>query len=92
MKDMTEEQAVGAYEATEAYYSCRLRPDRLLIVDAWNPPAGGWFAILATFIGQKTPPAEALCDIPIEATHGVDCDPKDKNCHKCRAWVRGNLL
>ena len=88
MRDMSKSQAIGAFEATEELYKCLVDPENLLIVDAWNPPPGGWLPIIADFIGVKRPPPESRCDVPASATHSVDCDDADKPCKACRQWMK----
>jgi hypothetical protein len=89
--NMTEEQAVGSFEATEDVLQCIVPPERFLMVDAWNQPEEGWMPHIAEFIGvSKMPPPWASCTIPRSADHSLSC-ANDAACDKCRKYMRKHL-
>jgi hypothetical protein len=91
LRDMTEEQAVGSFEATEKALECLVGPDRYLKVDAWNQPEEGWMPHIANFLSVRNHPPESNCSIPKSTSHALECGGGIA-CQQCRKYMRERLV
>lgn len=85
-EQVTRDNAIESFLATEEVLKCLVGPDRYLQVDAWNPPEDGWLPYIARFIGAPVPPPEK-CAVPRSATHGLDCPQNDEDCRQCSHYT-----
>jgi hypothetical protein len=49
---------------------------------------GGWFPLLADFVGAPLPPSNAQCTLPQRATHLLQCLEEDTACRHCRHYQK----
>jgi hypothetical protein len=89
MREMTDDQNVGSFEATEHVLKCLVPAHRYLQVDAWDPPPEGWMPRIADFLNVTMPPPESNCSIPKKAGHSLECGD-DPACHQCRRYTNSH--
>jgi hypothetical protein len=89
MREMTDDQNVGSFEATEHVLKCLVPAHNYLQVDAWNPPPEGWMPRIADFLNVTMPPPESNCSLPTKAGHNLECG-KDPACHQCRSYIKSH--
>jgi hypothetical protein len=85
-REMTDDQNVGSFEATEHVLKCLVPAHNCLQVDAWDPPPKGWMPRIADFLNVTMPPPESNCCIPTKAGHHLECGD-DPACHQCQSYV-----
>jgi hypothetical protein len=86
IREMTDDQNVGSFEATEHVLKCLVPAHNYLQVDAWDPPPKGWMPRIADFLNVTMPPPESNCCIPTKAGHHLECGD-DPACHQCQSYV-----
>jgi hypothetical protein len=89
MREMTDDQNAGSFEATEHVLKCLVPAHNYLQVDAWNPPPEGWMPRIADFLNVTMPPPESNCSLPTKAGHNLECG-KDPACHQCRSYIKSH--
>jgi hypothetical protein len=89
MGEMTDDQNVGSFEATEHVLKCLVPAHHYLQLDAWNPPPEGWMPRIANFLNVIMPPPESNCSIPTKAGYSLECRG-DPACHQCRSYIKSH--